>query len=135
MNGSRPKTGTGRVASSYPDWDVQALLEQIWNHLGGTVSRSTIRQVLAEVIPNYENARVQTFVPIFVHKETVKRLRVGLAEVPPDNTPEPAEGIPTLPGKYGQVGGSKRAESPGTIILTGRLRAGLALLRMTLTKT
>jgi hypothetical protein len=132
MNGSKPKTGTGRVASSYPDWDVETLLERIWSHLGGTVSRSTVRQVLAEVIPNYESARVQTYVPIFVHKETVKRLRVGLAEVAPDNTPEPAEGVPSLPGKYGQVGGSKRAESPGTRILTARLKAGLALLRMTL---
>ena len=75
MNGSKPKTGTETVASSYPDWDVETLLERIWNHLGGTVSRSTVRRVLAEVIPNYESARVQTFVPIFVHKETVKRLR------------------------------------------------------------
>ena len=132
MNGSKPKTGTETVVSSYPDWDVEALIEGIWNHLGGTVSRSTVRQVLAEVIPNYESARVQTYVPIFVHKETVKRLRVGLAEVAPDNGPEPAEDIPTLPGKYGQVGGSKRAESPGTRILTARLKAGLALFRMTL---
>jgi hypothetical protein len=85
MNGSKPKTGTETVASSYPDWDVETLLERIWNHLGGTVSRSTIRQVLAEVLPNYESARVQTFVPIFVHKETVKRLRAGRAAVPLDD--------------------------------------------------
>jgi len=83
MNESKPKTGNETVARSYPDWDVEALLERVWNHLGGTVSRSTIRQVLAEVIPNFESAPIQTFVPIFVHKETVKRLRAGLAEVPP----------------------------------------------------
>ena len=85
MNGSRPKTGTEKTASSYPDWDVETLLERIWNYLGGTVSRSTVRQVLAEVIPNYESARVQAFVPIFVHRETVKRLRTGLPKVPPDD--------------------------------------------------
>ena len=85
MNGSKPKTGTGTAASSYPDWDVEALLERIWNYLGGTVSRSNIRQVLAEVIPNYESARIQAFVPIFVQKRTVERLRTGLAEVPPDD--------------------------------------------------
>ena len=62
--------------------DVETLLERVWNQLGGTVSRSTIRQVLAEVIPNYERAPIQTFVPIFVHKETVKRLQAGLAEAP-----------------------------------------------------
>ena len=54
----------------------------IW---GGTVTRSTIRQVLMEIIPKYESARVQTFVPIFVHKETVKRLRTELAEIPLDD--------------------------------------------------
>ena len=85
MNGSKPKTGTETVASSYPDWDVETLLERIWNHLGGTVSQSTIRQLLAEVIPTYETARVQALVPILVHKETVKRLRTGLAEVPLDD--------------------------------------------------
>lgn len=77
MNESRPKTGTETVARSNPDWDVETLLERVWNHLGGTVSRTTIRQVLAEVIPNYESAPIQTFVPIFVHKETVKRLQAG----------------------------------------------------------
>ena len=80
MNGNKPKTGTETGARGYPDWDVETLLEQIWSHLEGTVSRSTIRQVLAEVLPNYESARVQTFVPIFVHKETVKRLQAGLAD-------------------------------------------------------
>ena len=63
------------MVSPAPNWDVETLLERVWNHLGGTVSRSTIRQVLAEVIPNYESAPIQTFVPIFVHRETVKRLR------------------------------------------------------------
>ncbi len=83
MNGSKQKTGTETVARNYPDWDVEALLERIWNDLEGTVSRSTIRQVFTEVIPYYESAPIQTFIPIFVQKETVKRLRAGLAEVPP----------------------------------------------------
>ena len=80
MNGSKPNTGTETVPRSNLDWDIETLLERVWNHLGGTVSQSTIRQVLAEVLPNYESARIQTFVPIFVHKETVKRLRAGRAE-------------------------------------------------------
>jgi hypothetical protein len=85
MDGSKQKTVTGTPASNCPDFNVQTLLERIWNDLEGKVSRSTVRQVLAEVIPNYESARVLAFVPIFVHKETVKRLRTGLAEVPLDD--------------------------------------------------
>ena len=83
MNESKPKKGTETDARDHSDWDVETLLERIWNYLGGTVSRSTIRQVLAEVTPNYESARIKTFVPILVHKETVNRLRAGLAEIPP----------------------------------------------------
>ena len=83
MNISKPKTKTEIVARSYPEWDVENLLQRIWNHLEGTVSRSTIRQVLTEVIPIYESAPIQTFVLIFVHKETVERLQAGLAEAPP----------------------------------------------------
>ena len=85
MDESVLKTGTEKVAVGYPDWDVETQLERIWNYLGGTVSRPTIRQVLTEVIPNYESAPIQTFVPIFVHKETVKRLRAGLAKAPLDD--------------------------------------------------
>ena len=80
MNGSKPNTGTETVARSNLDWDVEPLLERVWNHLGGTVSQSTIRQVLAEVLPDYESAPIQTYVHIFVYRETVKRLRAGLVE-------------------------------------------------------
>jgi hypothetical protein len=132
MNGNMPKTGNRRVVSSYPDWDVETLIEKIRNDLGGTVSRSPIRQVVMEIIPRYESARIQTYVPIFVHKETVERLRVGLAEVARDSTPGRAGGIPNLPGKNGRVGGSKRAESPGPKSLTARLSAVLTLFGITL---
>jgi hypothetical protein len=135
MNESKPKTSNGTVASRYPDWDVETLIEQIWNDLGGRVSPSPIRQVVMEIIPRYESARVQTYVPIFVHRETVERLRVGLAEVAPHTTPGPAQGIPTLPGKNGHLGGGKRAGSPRTRTLTARLGAVLALFGMALTKT
>lgn len=84
MNEADPKMGTGGIASANRNWDVEALVDQIWNDLDGMVSQLAIRQVLAEIIPKYESAHVQTYVPIFVRKEAVERLRSGLAEVPPD---------------------------------------------------
>jgi hypothetical protein len=84
MNDLEPKMGTGAMASADREWDEEAFVEQIWNDLDGMVTRSAIRQVLTEIIPRYESAHVQTFVPIFVRKEAVERLRSGLAEVPPD---------------------------------------------------
>jgi hypothetical protein len=79
MNGSKPRNGISAIASSNRDWDVETLKEQIWNDLEGTVTRSTVRQALAQVIPRYENARIQTYVPIFLREETVERLHAGLA--------------------------------------------------------
>jgi hypothetical protein len=79
MNGSKPGNGNGAIACSNRDWDVETLIEQIWNDLEGTVTRSTVRRVLTTVTPKYENARIQSYVPIFLRKETVERLHAGLA--------------------------------------------------------
>lgn len=84
MNEVEPKLGTGAMASADRNWDEGALVDQIWNDLDGRVTRSAIRRVLTEIIPRYESAHVQTYVPIFVRKEAVERLRSGLAEVSPD---------------------------------------------------
>lgn len=57
------------------DWDENILAEQILTELNGAVPRSTVHQVLQEIIPTFENARIQTFVPIFIRQEAVKRLQ------------------------------------------------------------
>ena len=83
MNNGKPKICNDKKISNNSDWDVEPLIERVWNGFGGMVSRSTINDMITEVMPNYENAPIQTYVPIFVYKETVKRLRAGLVEVPP----------------------------------------------------
>ena len=54
--------------------DLEAIIEQIWNDLAGTASRSDIRSVVIEVAPRYEDARIFTYVPIFMGKEVRRRL-------------------------------------------------------------
>ena len=56
-------------------WDEDSIIEQIWSELKGVVTHSTIQEVLKEVIPRYEEARIQTFVPIFIRRDAVDRLR------------------------------------------------------------
>lgn len=68
-------TEPGATASSYSGWDVEPVVEQVWKDLGGTVTRPAIRQELADVILSFERAPIQTFVPIFVRRRTVERLR------------------------------------------------------------
>jgi hypothetical protein len=57
------------------DWDEDSITEQIWSDLKGVVTHLTIQEVLKEVIPRYEEARIQTFVPIFIRRDAVDRLR------------------------------------------------------------
>jgi hypothetical protein len=54
--------------------DMEAIIEQIWKDLGGTASRSDIRSVVIEVAPRYADARIFTYVPIFMGKEVRRRM-------------------------------------------------------------
>jgi len=77
MNGNTPAMEPGATASSYPDWDMEPVVEQVWKDLGGTITRPAIRLELTDVILSFERAPVQTFVPIFLRRRTVERLRTG----------------------------------------------------------
>ena len=54
--------------------DLEVIIEQIWKDLGGTASRSDIRSVVIEVAPRYADARIFTYVPIFIGKEARRQL-------------------------------------------------------------
>ena len=54
--------------------DLEAIIEQIWKDLGDTAFRSDIRSVVIEVAPRYADARIYTYVPIFMGKEVRRRL-------------------------------------------------------------
>jgi hypothetical protein len=95
MNDSALKIGSGPMRVR-PDWNERAIVEQIWNDLQGTVERSTIRQVLKQVIPRFQNARIETYVPIFLRRVTIERLRAGVAGAVPTDVAEPTEASPTV---------------------------------------
>jgi hypothetical protein len=76
MNESDLKSGINGVNKTLADWDVDTIVEQIWNDLKGAVARSVIQDVLVEVVPRYEEARLQTFDPIFIRRDAVQRLRI-----------------------------------------------------------
>ena len=84
---------TGRLCSAGAAWSWQAsiseisrhsITEQIWSELNGSVLRSKIQEVQTEVIPRYEEAQIHTFVPIFIHRDAVNRLR---SMQTPDDSP------------------------------------------------
>jgi hypothetical protein len=60
--------------------DLEIIIDQVWNDLQGLVSRTAVQKALLEVIPEYENATVPTFVPIFVRRDAGDLLRATLVQ-------------------------------------------------------
>jgi hypothetical protein len=58
------------------DYLDDSLIEQIWQDLGGQVSRERIRQIAAETAAEFRTATVTAFVPVFVRRRTLKRLQM-----------------------------------------------------------
>jgi len=75
MNESELEFGENAVYRIQGDWDVDTVTEQIFGDLNGTVARSMIQEVIKEVVPRYESAPIQTFVPIFIHRDVVDQLK------------------------------------------------------------
>jgi hypothetical protein len=69
------ESGKNGLANFERDWDVETIIKQILSDMNGAVRRSTIQEVLKDIIPKYEGARVQIYVPIFIHRDVIKRLK------------------------------------------------------------
>ena len=54
--------------------DVNQMTEQVWRELGGKVSRETVQQVVSDVVPRYQDARILSYVPIFVRQDALREL-------------------------------------------------------------
>ena len=71
-NNFKPEANLSDDESTQIDQD--AIIDYIWTKLGGTVSRSDIREELIDVAPKYENARIKAFIPIFLTRDVTRRL-------------------------------------------------------------
>jgi hypothetical protein len=60
------------LGSGYAD---KALIESIWKALDGRVDREQITQAILEAAARYQNARVKTFIPIFIRRDVLQRLK------------------------------------------------------------
>ena len=79
MGDNNQRMENGATARRHSEWDVEPVVEQIWSDLGGTVTRPDIRREIDQVLPAFKDARITTYVPIFVRQRTVARLRTGSA--------------------------------------------------------
>jgi len=56
-------------------WDINRIANEIFRDLNGSVTLSVIQETIEQVIPRYENARILTYVPIFIRRQAIKRLK------------------------------------------------------------
>ena len=54
--------------------DINQMTEQVWRELGGKVSLETVQQVVSDVVPRYQDARILSYVPIFVRQDALRAL-------------------------------------------------------------
>jgi hypothetical protein len=113
MNDRRLQQKNHLAANNQAELDISAMAEQIWQKFQGRVSHAAIRQILLDILPMYENARVRRYVPILVRRKALEMLRWELAEGsasdeakveprPNDRVEQPASGLKTgivLPGR------------------------------------
>ncbi|MEA3438905.1 MAG: hypothetical protein U9R58_01330 [Chloroflexota bacterium] len=84
MNSEKLNNQNPAVHNDTFDWDKEGTVEQIWEDMDSMFARATIEQVVSEVVLKFEAARIKTFIPIFVHRETVERLKAELVGGPPE---------------------------------------------------
>ena len=75
MNETKLDNMNAKTAS----WNKEIVIDQIWKEFYGIATRSAIEQVISNIALKYEDARIKTYIPIFVHREAVKRLRAEQA--------------------------------------------------------
>lgn len=57
-----------------------SIIDEVWQDLNRQLSREQIGRTVAEISLAYQDATVTAFVPIFVRREAVERLRRQLTE-------------------------------------------------------
>ena len=57
--------------------DLDELTERIWRDLHGQVDQTKIRQVLVDLKPKYQEARILTFIPLLMRRNAIEILRRG----------------------------------------------------------
>ena len=57
------------------DYVDDALVETLWQDLGGQVSRQQIVRAVTQIAARFEKATVTAFVPIFIRRQVLEHLR------------------------------------------------------------
>jgi hypothetical protein len=65
----------GLTIDDHSEWDIEALTEEVWLELDGTVSRTEVELTVLNLFAKYEDAHVRHFVPVVVRRRALLILR------------------------------------------------------------
>ena len=85
MKESELRSGNNGVGKTQGGWDVETLTEQIFGDLKEVFTQAMIREVLTELLPKYERARIKKYVPILIRREAIEQLHEMQALYPPQS--------------------------------------------------
>ncbi len=54
--------------------DLDQLTDAIWEEMKGRINKVEIRQILEQILPSYQDARIWGFVPILMRRELAEIL-------------------------------------------------------------
>ena len=76
-----------------------SIIDKVWQDLDRQLSREQIGRTVTEISLEYQDATVKAFVPIFIHREAVERLKRQLTEdnLSANGTPPFADGAVARP--------------------------------------
>jgi hypothetical protein len=77
----RSPVDENRLEANHFNYDIEAIIEQIWHTFKGATSREEIREMIAEAASDYEDVRIRTYVPIFLYKDVMQRLKKGRTDL------------------------------------------------------
>ena len=63
----------------------EALIEKVWYDLDWKLPRERVRCVVAEIALGFQDARVKSFLPIFIYRRALERLKQEINET---NSPD-----------------------------------------------
>jgi hypothetical protein len=63
------------------DGTYDVIVEEIWQELDKQLPRERVRCVITEIAPGFQDAMVRTFIPIFIHRRALEKLRQEINEI------------------------------------------------------
>lgn len=65
------------MTDTFFDFDIEGIVNQVWENLQKKVPQSDIRQVVVNILPRYQNACIKSYLFILIQREAESLIKHG----------------------------------------------------------